>query len=281
MKFAIVKIIDEKSPFWKDASMAYLTHVQTYKAKNTIRCVDRPSINAFTGFVGNPRIGEITQERIDKWVGHLKMTLSPSSARTRIITVRLVFLYALDEGWIASNPFRGLKLPPQTFGGRILTDEEIGLLLSLLDDQERRACVLSLYTGLRIGEVLSLDWSDVTGESLTIRAKNSKSKMNRVILLQPKALEALGQRKIGRVFYLSRRRLNQDIAKACKALGLGRIRFHDLRHTAATRFMEQSDDVFALMDAFGWKGPSSAKPYQHMTRTRRERIFGIKYSIDF
>lgn len=81
------------------------------------------------------------------------------------------------------------------------------------------------------------------------------------------------------MFFIGENALDRAVSMAWRAAGIGRFRFHDLRHTAATRFMDASDDVFAMMAAFGWKDAASAKPYQHMTKIRQERMFGIRYDI--
>lgn len=267
---------------WSDLTRAYLAHKSTYAAPNTIRNTDKPTLATFLRFLGgaDPMLTEISREMTDGYVAWVRGRMKPGSARTRIVTLHSIFGFAVDEAWIERNPLRGIKLPPPEFAGRILSDKDLRRLLRQLSDPVRRACILSLYTGMRRGEILALDWSWVRGNILTIPAVVTKAKRSRVIALHPKAIKALGRRRIGPVFNLSAGKINRVMSAAYKALGIGRVRFHDMRHMFASHFMElPGADVFTLCAVGGWKSTASAQPYQHITQARADMVLGMRYAI--
>lgn len=279
MKYAIVRMLPDDVTRWHTLADAYLERAATYKAKNTLRAVDRPSLKAFGVYAHDPALSDITPVLVDKWVSALKAKYTSNSVRTRVVVLRLVFKYAISEGMAERNPFAHVRLPKAKPAGRALTDLEIKIFLSNMPDVARRACLLSLHTGMRRGEVCSLEWSQVTHSAIVIPQEKSKSKRERTIAICYQTLYALGKPGEGNIFGMSVNTLNRHVTAAWKKAGLGQIRFHDLRHTAATRFMESSDDIYAMMDAFGWANTSSALPYQKMTKTRKERMLGIHYDI--
>jgi len=172
-----------------------------------------------------------------------------------------------------------VRLPKYRFGGRVLSDEEIKLLFSCLDERMRRACTLSLYTGLRIREVSTLEWHQIAGGSLTIPEDKSKSGRSRTITLHEKAIGALGTPGAGSVFGMTDQEIRLKIKRASKAAGLGRVTFHAMRHTWVTHYMDNSDDTGAILNDGGWASAQSLQPYQHMTPTRKKRILGVRYEI--
>jgi integrase len=282
-KYAIVRILDEEiaSPLVSDFAASFLSHRATIGKKlTTIRCSEKPTLLSFAEFCGGREVSQITDDDAGRWNMALMRRLSNESRRTKIAVMAVAWDWAVSKRWATENIFRSLKLPKKTrFAGRTLTDEEIGILLAYVtDDRVRRACLLSLYTGLRRTEVITLEHSQIRGNLLTIPAEKSKSGRERVLMLSDDALAAIGPRgKSESVFQLGLHTLNGMVTAAWRASGLGKIRFHDFRHTAITRFFEDCDDIFAAMDIFGWADPKSAVPYQHMTEKRRKKILSIHY----
>ncbi len=78
---------------------------------------------------------------------------------------------------------------------------------------------------------------------------------------------------------LTRTTINKELSQAAQFLGLGDFNFHTMRHTWATKFMEQSKDTGAAMDAGGWASERSMRPYQHVTPLRQREILKIRYSF--
>lgn len=276
-QYAIVRFLDDNSPCWLDFSREYLDNAATYKAAVTLRCSERPTIKSFTAFVGNPRLTEITQKTASGWNIEESKRLCNNSRVSRLMVMHGVFEYAIDMGYLTINPFRHIQVPKATPAGRVLTDQEIRLFLQALPERPRRACKFALHTGMRIGEVCGLQWNEVMRSHLIVPAHKSKSGRDRWVLLSQGARQALGRRGVGPVFGISKGQLQKIITKTWKALGLGRIRFHDLRHTLSDRYMEHSDDPFGMMPGFGWASAQAMATYQNLSLRRQRPLLKVRY----
>ena len=268
---------------WEEFAARYLEHAASYKRAVTIHSVEKPSLNTFGRFIGNKHVGLITRRDGEAYYASIRSRMRDASARTRIVCLRGAFAWGIKEKFVFEDPFAGItKLPKISFAGRVLSDYEISLLLAHMGNEKlRRACVFALYTGMRKNEIVKLVWADVRHDHVVIPAEKAKSGRSRMVMLHAEAIKAMGERRapnvpvFGIAYYL----LTVEIKRACVLSGLGKIRFHDFRHTAATRFFEKCDDVFAAMDSFGWASPGSAVPYQHMTKKRQDKILGIEYQF--
>lgn len=168
--------------------------------------------------------------------------------------------------------------------------------------------ILSLYTGLRIGEVCALKWEDVNLEEGEIRINKTlmriqdvdyegrhKTKIlidtpksvnaNRVIPI-PEALteylkEASGAGKTyvltGNTQYIEPRAYFQKYKKIMSDCGLETFNYHALRHTFATRCVEKGVDVKSLSEILGHADiTTTLRRYVHpsidMKRMQMERL---------
>jgi len=139
-----------------------------------------------------------------------------------------------------------------------MADEETWLLAEA-SRHLRPMIVLALNTGMRQGEILKLraEHVDLAGRRLTIPKENSKSKKTRQIPLNSTALELLSPlvKDQGLVFAKSGdasfRRIGCGFKAACDRAKIKDLRFHDLRHTFATRSMEGGANPANLRETLG------------------------------
>lgn len=201
--------------------------------------------------------------------------------------LRTSLRWGKNHGFVREVP--SFHLPRVESTGKALSGEEVQSLLKASSDLAKPALIFALHTGVRRGELLSLTWDRVKmaedghwqAEIGGVGGPSTKTGKSRVIPLHPMAVQSLGEQKnSGRVFS----RLNEDIShrveEAAKKAGLGRVRFHDLRHTWATRYMQATGDLFGLMALGGWSNLGSVKIYQHLTKSRMAGINLVNYSPD-
>lgn len=259
----------------------YLSYCKMHKAKNTVEHFEKPALSSFVKFLGPKDLPAIAPIDVQKYM--LALKLSPTTIRMRMRCVKAMFSYAVKHGYVGQNPCAGLKMPKEVKAGRVLRYDEISALFQHTPEHISKALTFLLYTGLRRGELLSLDWSMVRHSKdvweIVLEGHRTKTGKPRVIPLHPQARLILGQpRPADSCFNLTKDMIEPAVRDAAKAAKLGKVRIHDFRHTWATRYMEATGDLFGLMHLGGWRSINSVAQYQHMTTARSEGILRLDFS---
>src|SRR5262249_29704070 len=179
---------------------------------------------------------------------------APATVVRYMAALSHAFTIAVREwGWLDDSPMRKVGKPKEPRGRvRFLSDEERTRLLDVCRASNSEylypVVVLALSTGARKMELLNLTWRDVDLPRGVITLHNTKNGERRVLPLSGPALALMHQhskiRRIDTPFVFPRRdgRKPLDIRSAwetaLKHAAIGDFRFHDLRHSAASRSEE-------------------------------------------
>jgi integrase len=181
-----------------------------------------------------------------------KKPRSITSVNRELQLMRAMFNVAAREGWIIKNPFISgkslISVADERQRERILAKEEEERLLAACTG--KRAHLLSIIicaldTGCRQGEILKLKWEDVDFDNriLTIQSLNTKTLRERHIAmterltLQMESLYKMSSKDAGTLVFGISNNVKRSFNTVRKAAGLMDVRFHDLRHTHATRLV--------------------------------------------
>jgi len=139
--------------------------------------------------------------------------------------------------------------------------------------------LLALNTGMRKGEIFNLDWRDVdlVGAQVTVRGEGAKSGQTRYIPLNSEAVDVLTSWRAtttqpdGYVFPgrgdSDDGRLD-DVKKAwlpvVKAAKLQMFRFHDLRHSFASKLVMAGVDLNTVRELLGHADLKMTLRYSHL-----------------
>lgn len=199
-----------------------------------------------------------------------------------------VFIKAVNRKIIEDNPLREIKRPKsnkKTIPVRALTVEEQKKLLNVLKNEDVRysdIMLLSMFTGMRIGECCALMVEDIDFEEKTITVSKTvaRGKYGRNVLNETKTSagmrklhlsddifeflkSCIGNKDKGLLFLSSNQNLvttnqvNYSYAAALKAYDIvdtsvyGRVDLHSLRHTYATRCIESGMPAKVLQKLLG------------------------------
>ncbi len=182
----------------------------------------------------------------------LCVTRTIGAVNRELEKLRHMLNVAQREGWILRSPMQGgdplISKADERQRERIITREEETKLLAACAGRcahLRPIIICALDTGMRRGELLKLRWRDVDFDHrvITIQAFNTKTMRERQVSLTARLkleLERLYEmspkRPDGLVFGISDN-VKNSFTSVRHAAGLDDVRFHDLRHTAATRLV--------------------------------------------
>jgi len=232
------------------------------------------------------KIAQIQLERLKKNMADAGLT--PRTVRYALAVVRQVFNYAIREGLFAGqNPAAGGKVTrPQEDNrkDRYLSRDEAALLLSELAKHSQEVhdmSMLSLFTGMRFGEVANLKWSDVDLFQGIIMLRNTKSNKNRAAFMTPDIKKMLARRgpgepdnlvfpargadnkphaMIGNTYYqVVKEMFNQGITDKKQ-----HVDFHTLRHTFASWLVESDTNIYLVKELLGHSDLKLTERYSHI-----------------
>lgn len=173
------------------------------------------------------------------------------------------------------NPIKNVSMPSaKTHGSnarerRLVGDEEQRLLAELRAHGPYFAPLaeLAIETAMRQGELLALTWADVDLEKRVAKLRDTKSSEARDVPLSTRAAEIIKAlpRQISDaapIFPLAQGSVIRTFRAACIAAGIEDLKFHDLRHEAATRICGRLP-MHEAMRVTGHKTPAMLMRYYH------------------
>ncbi len=221
-------------------------------------------------------IEKYKQQRLNTTTLH-KRKCSPATVNRELQVLSKVFSMAYDNGLVETNPMRRVhKLREAPGRERYLTDEEEKSLLAILVGRRahlRPIVVVALQTGMRQGEILGLKWEDVDFEQRTIYVAHTKTGRPRKLPMSEPLEEELRSLKQDasseeHVFSYARTGLKLTTFRhawegACQAAKISGLRFHDLRHTFATRLRGKGVHEMDIMTLLGHTTLQMTSRYSH------------------
>lgn len=181
-----------------------------------------------------------------------------------------------DWEWIEVNPVK--KVSKEKVRNQIerwLTSEEEKKLLEVSPKWLQEIIVFAINTGFRQSEILDLKWSQIDFNRRTVIISEQKNQGVDTLPLNESVLRIMNERNLLRsgktdyVFHTSNstrfnfRHLIRAFENAIKKSGIQRLRFHDLRHTFATRLVQNGVDLYTVQKLGRWKNTSMVMRYAH------------------
>lgn len=275
------------------------THILPELGSRSLESMTSPVINSFLA-------NKLQDGRLDGTGG-----LSTAYVRSISLVISSVLKFGAEQG-MCSSVITKIKKP-------VLTPKELPVLSvsqqSALEntlltgtDETKLGVYISLYTGLRIGEICALTWDDVDLKNRLVYVRNtvvrvksgsdSDSKTH-LVIDSPKTAASLRCIPICSNLYVvlsdyaskkrtkfvvspnesfvSPRTFDYRFKKLLDASNIPRINYHALRHTFATRCIEAGVDVKSLSEILGHANVSiTLNTYVHssidLKRTQLEKI---------
>ena len=149
----------------KEAKIAYETS-KPYKAAYR-RAVD---------WLGTARVNEITPREVAALIDDFADEgFARKTVATQLMVIRQIFAFGVRRGYCDVNPVRDLQIPDGLSKRTVDPPplEEIVIAKRSYNEPFGLFYYMGMYTGLRRGELLALDWSDIALDARTIRVTKS------------------------------------------------------------------------------------------------------------
>lgn len=227
---------------------------------------------------GDSKLSAITPKMIyDYKVLRYSEAAKPATINRELAMLSKAFNLAVKEWeWIRDNPVS--KVPKEKENNerdRWLSEDEEKRLLENSPQWLKDIIVFDLHTGLRQGELLSLQWGRVNLFRKTIIIQVSKNGKPRTIPLNQIALDILVEKsKVRNIKHdlvftssvgtkIDCDNLRRTFESVLKKADIQNFHFHDLRHTFATWLAQRGVDIYKISKLLGHKDIRMTQRYSH------------------
>lgn len=285
-------------PSFEEATKEWMDcHCRLYNQKSTIM-KNEELLRELLPLFGHSRLNQIQTKDIEKHLRALKERgLSANSLRQRVAIIKSIYNWHMKRGVMVFNPCLAIKTPkdretPFQHWSREQAEH-------FLDYTAKKYAVkknwvhllyaLALNTGLRWSEIIGMDWSQIDLERRQITVSqifdgktnqirpSTKSGRIRHIGINDALFELLKKTKSGQLLGLVFKDLNANpidrrnfvtrhFTPDMKEAGVPRIRFHDLRHSYATLYMQDGGNIFDLQKLLGHSTVLMTDRYAHFSK---------------
>jgi integrase len=271
--------------------------------------------STFASFLKKP-LPDVNALSVERWRSdRLKAGLAPATTNRDLTALKASLSKAVEWGLIDAHPLAKVKPSKIDTQGRVryLSAKEDKALRKALRERDAKMIaerksgnrwraerghdplpeipddgfgdhltpmvLLAMNTGLRRGELTSLEWSDIDlrGKQVTVRGGNAKSGRTRFIPLNVEALDVLKryrrQHGEGRLFNLTR--VNKAFAALVESAGIEGLRFHDLRHSFASHLVMAGADLYVVKELLGHASIAMTERYAHLAPEHKAKVVAL------
>lgn len=257
--------------------------IQKRYSQNTIKTYVS-YMRSFREEFSNRELDSITTQEINAYILKLIQirAISKSQQNQRINAIKFYYEKVLGRKRMYYNvnrPKKEKRMP------RILTVEEVELLLKHCNNLKHKCILMALYSGgLRRSELINLKISDIDSQRMLIRITNSKGNKDRNTLLSEKLLKLL------RDYYryhkpkiwlfegqgggqYSATSIANILRKALKRAQINKNATpHTLRHSFATHLLDQGINLRYIQELLGHSSIKTTEIYTHVSSKQLSKI---------
>ena len=276
--------IDRKVRF-EDFAKEYLEYAKVNKRSwSRDEVIIRKNLSYFNDMLLskiNPRhIEEYKKLRLEK--------VKPGTVNRELTCLKYMFTVAEKFGkFDGKNPVKQVKfLQQRQYEMKILDRNEIKRLIDASTGYLRAMIIMALNTGMRKGEIFNLKWNSVDFVDNYIYVKETKSNVMRKIPMNFVVRSTLKEIKRESDFVFASPKTGKHFTgtlhsfkTACKNAGINNLRFHDLRHTAATFMVMGGIDLVTVSQILGHSTIQMTMRYAHPTPENKRKAVDVLGSI--
>ncbi len=230
---------------------------------------------AFPGWT----LQQIRPGDVDRYVAKRRQDgMAPASINRELAFLKRLFNVAIADGLADSNPVRAVKFAKENNQRvRYLADDEQTRLRKSLADEHWPFVAFAVHTGLRQSEQFHLRWEDVDFAAGIITVPRSKHGEARRVPMNDTVRELLraSESRLKSAFVFpsatgdsaidARNFVRRVFLPALKDAKIEGLRWHDLRHTFASRLTMAGVDLRTVQELMGHKTTAMTVRYAHLS----------------
>ncbi|MEW6118252.1 MAG: tyrosine-type recombinase/integrase [Nitrospirota bacterium] len=242
---------------------------------------DEHYINHLSRIFGGLTLDKLSPNLVSQYKAmRTKDKAAQATIKNELVCLNHALNLAVKEWeWLRYNPLAKVKMPVVANQiDRWLTAEEEEALMAACHDRPwlKDIIVFALNTGVRQGAIISLKWKDVDlfRRTATLKKKSCMGHGKYTVPLNLAVTDLLKAKSkvvamTGYVFTqhdseeLSKREVQRQFDTAVRRAKIGAFRFHDLRHTFATRLAQAGVDIYTISKLLGHSSVKMTERYAH------------------
>lgn len=261
------------------------TYLEYAKANKQSWQRDVHSIQRLREVFGGKPLSDITPLALETYKSARLKQVSPATVNRELACLKHMFTKAIQWQMATSNPVRQVRMLKENNQRlRYLTNDEAQRLLAALPERVRPVVVCALYTGMRRGELLRLQWADVDLQQRLIFVRQSKNGDKREIPIADALLTVLRTLDPSTEYVFSYgngnriRSVREAFDRAVKRCGILNYHFHDNRHTFASHLVMAGIDLLTVKELMGHKSITMTLRYAHLSPDhKRKAVEALAY----
>jgi integrase len=212
----------------------------------------------------------------------------PATANRLLAAIKHMFTKACEWEMITEETLKRVHkvkfLQENNKRLRYLTKEECQSLINACDKHLKPIVIAALNTGMRRGEIFSLNWNNIDLKHGFILLEKTKNGDRREIPINDtlkRTLQGLARRlDVPSVFYdhstgKPYTDIKHSFTSACRRAGILDFRFHDLRHTFASHLIMAGVDITTVKELLGHKTLTMTLRYAHLAPSHKVKAVDI------
>ncbi|MBL7084252.1 MAG: site-specific integrase [Candidatus Aminicenantes bacterium] len=249
---------------------------------------DESSLKRLLPFLGDLLLSKIAPRHIEEYKRMRLEKVRTGTINRELACLKHMFTIAEKLGkFDGENPVKKVKfLQERQYVMKILDREEIKRLINVAADHLKPIIIIALNTGMRKGEILNLHWRDIDFIDHYIFIKETKSNIMRKIPINSVVATTLKSIKKDNDFVFPGPRKGEKYSdifypfkQACRKADIKDMRFHDLRHTAATLMVIGGIDLVTVKEILGHSSIEQTMRYAHPTPENKRKAVNVLASI--
>lgn len=285
--------VSEKSELFSDILTDWLSTIQPHVRESSYNKYLNQISKNIIPYLGEKRMSEIDTSSLQQYIATLtsegncqRKALSPKTVQDTLSVLRRVFYYAGTNNYKSNCNFQNLYIPSVQCKLTVFSRQEQEQMVSYLMHStlpSDMGILLTLFTGLRVGEICALTWDKVDLDTGFLRVECAMQRIQnlsepdlsktKIVITKPKSLSSIRNiplpefiisylqpfRQSGEEFlltgssekFIEPRALQYRFGRLLEDLNIRKLNFHALRHTFATRCVEAGFDVKSLSEILG------------------------------